>query len=194
MHRFSCWALLVQIKCKTCHFDRVDLTTRVNTIICQSDILNKIRLKTLKVHRFLRRDFCFRILSHETPNGYYEWNVDHKMWCNVRRLVSHSLTELACDLNLKKKKKNTHIYQNLLGFHLTQLVKFLVFVSETWVRILPTLKANWCLGMIINLQSSWSECYKFKFYYIRDRGVKLDSPNLIEILLVYIDSWKNISN
>ncbi len=118
MHRFSCRVLLVQIKCKTCHFDRVDLTTRVNTIICQSDILNKIRLKTLKVHRFLCRDFCFRILSHETPNGYYEWNVDHKMWCNVRRLVSHSLTELACDLNLKKEKKNTHIYQNLLGFHL----------------------------------------------------------------------------
>jgi hypothetical protein len=42
----------VQIECKSCRCDCVDLTTHVNVFLCQSDAQNKLGPKTLNVHRF----------------------------------------------------------------------------------------------------------------------------------------------
>ena len=42
----------VQIECKSCDCDRVDLTTCVNVFLYQSDAQNKLGPKTLNVHRF----------------------------------------------------------------------------------------------------------------------------------------------
>ena len=45
----------VQIECKSCLRDRVDLTTHVNIFLCQLDAQNKLGLKTLNVHKYLCR-------------------------------------------------------------------------------------------------------------------------------------------
>ena len=42
----------VQIECKSCRCDRIDLRIRVNVFSCQSDAHNKLRPKTLNVHRY----------------------------------------------------------------------------------------------------------------------------------------------
>jgi hypothetical protein len=52
VHRFPCQNAQVQIECKSCCRDRVDLTTRMNAFLCQSDARNKLGLKILNVHRY----------------------------------------------------------------------------------------------------------------------------------------------
>jgi hypothetical protein len=42
----------VQIECKSCCCDRVDLRTRVNAFLCQSDAWNKLGQKILNVQRY----------------------------------------------------------------------------------------------------------------------------------------------
>jgi hypothetical protein len=48
-------------------YDRVDLTTRVNAFLCQSDAHNKLGPKTLNVHRFPCRDPFFGFLVRKAP-------------------------------------------------------------------------------------------------------------------------------
>ncbi len=50
----------------TCHFDRVDITTCLSTVICQLDVWNKMGLRTLKMLGFPCQDFRFRILRRKS--------------------------------------------------------------------------------------------------------------------------------
>jgi hypothetical protein len=43
---------IVQIECKSCRRDRVDLTTCMNAFLCQSDAWNKLGPKILNVQRY----------------------------------------------------------------------------------------------------------------------------------------------
>ena len=57
----------VQIECKSCGCNRVDLTTRVNAFLYQSDAQNKLGPKTLNVHRFLCQSLFFGFLVRKAP-------------------------------------------------------------------------------------------------------------------------------
>ena len=70
----------IQIECKSRRCDRVDLTTRVNTFLCQLDARNKLGSKALNVLRFLCQDSLW-IFSPLSTHACYEYNIGGKMRC-----------------------------------------------------------------------------------------------------------------